>query len=203
MNKTNKKKNLRILISVFNKKRLSKFLKGLENLFSLEIVATSSTAAYIKRAGFKVFEVSKVTGFPEILSGRVKTLHPKIHAAILADKKNKKHKGELQSLGIKAFDMVVVNLYPFLKTIKDKNVSSNSALEQIDIGGVALLRAAAKNFQSVIVVSSVKDYVKVLTYLNSSRKKDLSFKQRKSLAQKTFKLTCFYDKHISRFLNRT
>ena len=189
------KKKLKVLISVYDKSGLIKFVRQLESFFCLEIISTVGTAKYLIKDGFKVKEVAKITGFPEILSGRVKTLHPKIFGAILADKNQQQHLKELKNYKIKPLDMVVVNLYPFEKTIKNKGVTLEEAIEQIDIGGVALLRAAAKNFQSIIVVCDPKDYFKALKVLKKDC--DLPFKQRKKLAKKVFKLTSAYDALIA------
>lgn len=189
------KKKLRVLISVYDKNGLTELVWQLEKIFRLEIVSTGGTARCLTEDGFKIKEVAKIIGFPEILNGRVKTLHPKIFGSILADKNQQQHLKELKNHGIKPLDVVVVNLYPFEKTIRNKGVTLEEVIEQIDIGGVALLRAAAKNFQSVIVVCDPKDYLKVLKVL----KKDggLSFKQRKKLAKKVFKLTSVYDALIA------
>lgn len=195
----NKKKKFRILISVFNKKGLIDFVQQLNEIFSLEIVSTGGTARHLIEAGLKVKTVEQITQFPEILSGRVKTLHPKIHGAILADRKNSEHLKELKKYSIKPFDMVVVNLYPFEKTIKTKGVTLSKTIEQIDIGGVALLRAAAKNFQSIIVVYNPNDYLQVAKTLKQKRK--LSFDYRKKLAQKVFELTSQYDETIKKYLS--
>lgn len=194
-----KKKKLRILISVSDKTDLVVFVKSLSNIFSLEIISTGGTAKHLRKTDFKVKTVEEITKFPEILSGRVKTLHPAIFAAILADQKNPKHLKELKKLSIKPFDMIVVNLYPFEKTIKAKEVTLEKAIENIDIGGVALLRAGAKNFQSVIVVCDPNDYPQVGKMLK--KRHDLSFEKRKSLARKAFKLTNKYDELISSYLS--
>jgi len=193
------KKKFRVLISVFDKTDLVEFIQQLAKIFSLEIISTGGTAKHLIKAGFKVKNVEKITKFPEILSGRVKTLHPLIHGGILADKKNKEHLKELRKYRIKSFNMIVVNLYPFEKTIKTKGITLNQVIEQIDIGGVALLRAAAKNFQSVIPLCSIDDYSQVIKKLR--QKKDLSFNQRKKLANKTFQLTSSYDKLIVKYFS--
>jgi phosphoribosylaminoimidazolecarboxamide formyltransferase/IMP cyclohydrolase len=191
------KKNLRVLISVFDKTGLTELVKQLSQIFILEIVSTGGTAKHLLEAGFRVKPVEEVSQFPEILSGRVKTLHPKIFGGILADKKDKQHLKELQKYKIKHFDLVVVNLYPFEKTIKTKGVSLKEAIEQIDIGGVTLLRAAGKNFQSVIPICEPKDYTRLAVLLN---KGSLSFNQRRQYAQKVFNLTSKYDRLISSYL---
>lgn len=193
-----KKKKFRILISVSDKNGLVDFVKKLSKIFSLEIISTGGTAKHLRKAGFKTKTVEEITKFPEILSGRVKTLHPFIFAAILADQKNPKHLKELKKLSIEPFSMIVVNLYPFEKTIKRKGVALEKAIENIDIGGVALLRAGAKNFQSVIVVCDPDDYPQIIKMLK--KQASLFFKEKKMLAKKAFKLTKNYDRMISNFL---
>lgn len=193
------KKKFRVLISVFDKSGLVEFVRQLGKIFSLEVISTGGTAKYLTENGIKVKRVEQITKFPEILSGRVKTLHPKIFGAILADKKNLEHLKQLKKYGIKTFDMVVVNLYPFAETIKSKGTTLAQAIEQIDIGGVALLRAAAKNFQSIIVLGNIYDYSKVIKILK--QKHDLSFSQRKKYAGKVFQLTSQYDKLITKYFS--
>ncbi|OGM12108.1 hypothetical protein A2Z22_03390 [Candidatus Woesebacteria bacterium RBG_16_34_12] len=192
-----RKKKLRILISVYDKSGLIDFVNALSKNISLDIISTGGTAKYLSDAGFTVKTVESVTGFPEILSGRVKTLHPKIHAGILADQDNRIHIRELKKHSIKTIDLVVVNLYPFEQTIKRKGVTLNQAVEQIDIGGVALLRAAAKNFKHVLVISDTKDYDEVLEKL---KKNQVTQKLRKKLAVKVFYKISNYDKQIGRYL---
>lgn len=196
---TKMKKKFRILISVFNKDKLIKFVRQLKEIFVLEIISTGGTAKHLTKAGFKVKTVAQTTKFPEILSGRVKTLHPAVFGGILADKKNSDHLKQLKKYSLRPFNMVVVNLYPFEKTIKSKGVVLKQAIEQIDIGGVALLRAAAKNFQSVIVVCDPDDYFQVIKILK--QKTDLSLKQRKKYATKVFQLTSRYDKLIAKYFS--
>lgn len=193
------KKKFRVLISVFNKKGLIEFVYKLKKIFSLEIVSTGGTAKHLIQNGVKVETVEQITKFPEILSGRVKTLHPKIFGAILADNKNQKHQKQLKKYSIKSFSMIVVNLYPFSKTIKSKGTTLAQAIEQIDIGGVALLRAAAKNFQSIIGICDINDYSKVIKELKE--KKSLSLNQCKRYAQKVFQLTSKYDRLIAEYLS--
>lgn len=195
----NNKKKLRILVSVFDKTGIIEFISKLKNIFDLEIISTGGTAKHLINAGYKVITVEQITKFPEILSGRVKTLHPKIFGAILADNKNTNHLKQLEKFRIKPIDLVIVNLYPFEKTIKTKEVTLAKAIEQIDIGGVSLLRASAKNFQSIIVVCSIKDYLPLAKIL--VRKKSITLKIRKKLAQKTFRLTSNYDNLIAHFLD--
>lgn len=179
---------------------LSDFVSRLSKKYSLKIISTGGTAKHLIKAGFKVITVEKVTKFPEILSGRVKTLHPKIHGAILADQNNPKHLKELKEYSIKVFDMVIVNLYPFEKTIKLKGISLKQAIEQIDIGGVALLRAGAKNFKHVLVICDLEDYGRIAKALEAN---NVTTKLKKELAVKVFEKTSHYDVRIARYLSST
>ena len=149
----------RALISVSDKTNLEdlgKFLEGLD----VELVSTGGTARYLKKVGLKVKEVSDITGFPEILNGRVKTLHPKVHAPILFDRDETASVNELKKMGSKAIDLVVINLYPF-ETILKSRAPRKDLIDNIDIGGVALMRAAAKNFDHVMVISDPTDYIEL------------------------------------------
>jgi len=186
----------RALISVYDKKGIAEFAKKLvEN--SYEIVSTGGTAKHLKEKGLSVVEVSDITQTKEMLGGRVKTLHPKIFGGILAREKDS---SEIEKLGINSIDMVVCNLYPFEEITRKKNVSMEIALENIDIGGVALLRAAAKNFEKVIVVSSISDYDWIIEEI---QKQGLSDEQRLSLANKSFMRTAAYDITIANFLSHS
>src|SRR6185295_13986170 len=142
----------RALISVSDKTGIVDFARQLKN-FGVEIISTGGTAKALRDAGIDVREVSDVTGFPEMMDGRVKTLHPKIHGGLLGLRDNTDHQAAMQQHGIEPIDMVVINLYPFAETIKREGVTFDEAIEQIDIGGPAMLRSAAKNFASVAVVS--------------------------------------------------
>jgi len=147
----------RVLISVSDKTGIVDFSKKLvENGY--EIVSTGGTATALKDAGLPVIGISEVTGFPECLDGRVKTLHPAIHAGLLAMRDNKEHMEQIEKLNIKPIDMVVVNLYPFKQTVLKEGVTREEAIENIDIGGPTMLRAAAKNWQDVAVVTNPADY---------------------------------------------
>jgi len=192
------KRKLRLLLSLADKKGIIDFVKKLAETFLLEVVATQGTADCLNKAGIKVKTIEEISGFPPILSGRVKSLHPKIFGAVLADRDNLDHQQQLDQFSLEPFDMVVVNLYPFSQTVKKKNISLKEAVEQIDIGGTALLRAAAKNFQSIIVITDINDYSRVVELLKS--KKGISFKQRKKYAQKVFRLVSNYDKLIFKYL---
>jgi phosphoribosylaminoimidazolecarboxamide formyltransferase / IMP cyclohydrolase len=186
----------RALISVFDKTgvlELSQFLVSK----NVEILSTGGTFKYLKENGVPVTEVSDVTGFEEILDGRVKTLHPIIHSGILAVRDDKKHMETLERLNIKTIDMVVVNLYPFFEKVKE-DLTFEEKVEFIDIGGPTMLRAASKNFQDVIVLSDVKDYSNVIEQLKNSGEVDYATK--KKLAGKVFNLMAAYDAAISNFL---
>ncbi len=155
----------RALIAVHDKTGVADFARALVEEFGIEIVSTGGTAKHLKEAGVSVTPVEAVTGFPEMLDGRVKTLHPRIHAAILADRDNPEHMRQLAEQGIKPIDMVVVNLYPFEETIKRPDCGFDDAIEMIDIGGPCLLRAAAKNHRHVVVCSHWRRYGAVMDAL--------------------------------------
>lgn len=157
----------RALIAVYDKTGIAEFARALVDEFGIEIISTGGTAKHLKDAGIPVTMVEEVTGFPEMLDGRVKTLHPKIHAAILADRDNSEHMRQLAEHGIKPIDMVVVNLYPFEKTVADPNCTMEQAIEMIDIGGPCMLRAAAKNHRHILVVSSRASHAEVLEWMRS------------------------------------
>ena len=187
----------RALLSVSDKQDIVEFARGLEEL-GFEIVSTGGTARVLREAGVAVRSVEEVTGFPEILSGRVKTLHPAIHGAILAHR-DESHLAELEAHGIAPIELVVVNLYPFVETIARPETTFDEAIEQIDIGGVALLRAAAKNFAHVAVVTDPADYPTVLDELRSQG--EVSLETRRRLALKAFRCTASYDMAIGRYLS--
>ncbi|MBA2529153.1 MAG: bifunctional phosphoribosylaminoimidazolecarboxamide formyltransferase/IMP cyclohydrolase [Euzebyales bacterium] len=189
----------RALLSVHDKTGLARLARGLAEL-GVEIVSTGSTAAAVRDAGVAVTEVAEVTGFPEILDGRVKTLHPAIHAAILADRGNPAHLAVLQEHGIAPIDLVVANLYPFGDTVARAGVSDAEALEMIDIGGPTMVRAAAKNHAHVGVVISPHDYDGLLTHLRDDG--GLPARSRFELAQKAFGQIARYDAEISGWLHR-
>ncbi len=191
----------RAIVSVSDKTGLVDFVKTLHDL-GVEILSTGGTARTLRDAGIPVKEVSEYTGFPEILDGRVKTLHPKIHAGLLALRDNEEHMRTLQTHGIEPIDMVVVNLYPFEKTISKEGVTFQEAIENIDIGGPTLLRAAAKNFASVVVVVDPSDYDSIREEMVSLGG-EVSYKTRARLAQKVFATTSRYDAVITEYLERT
>jgi phosphoribosylaminoimidazolecarboxamide formyltransferase / IMP cyclohydrolase len=180
---------MRVLVSTSDKTGLLEFLKPLEPI-GLELVSTGGTYEFLKKNNFVVNEVSEVTHFPEVLDGRVKTLHPSVHMGLLADKSNAEHMQQLKDHKVKAFDMVIGNLYPFEKTALNSASSFEDLIENIDIGGPSFLRASAKNYKSVIVVASPLDYHWVQEKILSQT---LSHNDRKKLALKVFSLTSYYD----------
>ena len=189
----------RALISVSDKTGLESFVRGLNRL-GVEIMSTGGTAGKISSVGVPVTEVDSYTGFPEMLNGRVKTLHPKIHAGLLALRDNSEHMRELEENGILPIDMVVVNLYPFEETVSRDGVPEEEAIENIDIGGPTMLRSAAKNFQSVAVISSPEQYDPILRELEDSGC-ELSERTLKDLAARVFAKTSRYDGLIARYLS--
>jgi len=190
----------RALISVSNKEGVIDFAKGLRNL-GIEIISTGGTAKLLIEAGIKVKLISEVTNFPEILDGRVKTLHPLIFGGILAQSDNPIHQKQLAAQQIKTIGLVVVNLYPFQKTISKKEVSLEEAIENIDIGGPSLLRAAAKNYQDVAVVINPQDYPVILEELKKNNG-GIFLDTKKKLAVKAFEHTSFYDGIITQYLRK-
>ncbi len=189
----------RVLISVSDKSKIDDFARGLHSL-GIEILSTGGTAKLIKDAGIPVRYVSDYTGFPEMLDGRVKTLHPKIHAGLLALRDNPGHIREMDEQNIELIDMVVVNLYPFEKTVRKEGVSLEEAIESIDIGGPSMLRSAGKNFRSVAVVCNPHRYEEILKELKENEG-SLSNQTRMSLACEVFELTSQYDRAICNYLN--
>jgi phosphoribosylaminoimidazolecarboxamide formyltransferase/IMP cyclohydrolase len=187
----------RVLISVSDKTGIVGLARELEDL-GVEIISTGGTAKALKDAGLKVVNISDVTGFPECLDGRVKTLHPKVHGGLLAMRNNPEHMKQLAELGIEPIDMVIINLYPFKQTILKEHVELEEAIENIDIGGPTMLRAAAKNYQDVAVVVDPKDYDTVLEELKTSG--DISLKTKFRLAYKVFEHTSHYDTLIAGYL---
>jgi len=189
----------RALISVSDKTGLVEFAKGLQKL-GVEIISTGGTAVLLRSSNIKVQEVSEYTGFPEMLDGRVKTLHPKIHGGLLAVRDNPEHMKQIAAHDIGLIDMVVVNLYPFEKTVQKKNISLEEAIENIDIGGPSMLRSAAKNYKSVAVICNAERYVEILNELNNNSG-ILSDKVLSNLAIEVFERTNRYDAAIHEFLN--
>lgn len=186
---------MRALLSVWDKRGIVDFARGLVEL-GMGLLSTGGTARTLREAGLAVEEVSAYTGFPEMLDGRVKSLHPRVHGGILFRRDDPRHREQLQQLGIEPIDLVAVNLYPFERTV-EAGCSLQEALEQIDIGGPTLVRAAAKNFPHVTVVVDPGDYRWVLERLRSG---GLSLAERRRLAQKAFAHTAAYDVAIQRYL---
>lgn len=185
----------RALISVFDKEGVLEFAKFLVSK-NIEIISTGGTYKHLKENGVDVIEVNEVTDFPEMLDGRVKTLHPLIHAGILAIRDNKEHMDTLKKREIHTIDYVVVNLYPFFDKVKE-DLDFEEKVEFIDIGGPTMLRAAAKNFQDVVVISDKEDYKVVMDELKTG---EVQLKTKKKLAGKVFNLMSAYDGAISNFL---
>ncbi len=188
---------MKALISVSDKTGIVEFAKELEKM-GIEIISTGGTYRKLKEEGVKAIEISELTGFPECLDGRVKTLHPKVHAGILAMRSNPNHMKQLQELNIDTIDFVVVNLYPFKQTILKENVKREEAVENIDIGGPTMLRSAAKNYQDVTVITDPNDYEKVLSELKQNGKVSLDTKF--YLMNKVFEHTASYDAMICKYL---
>ncbi|MCD2347371.1 bifunctional phosphoribosylaminoimidazolecarboxamide formyltransferase/IMP cyclohydrolase [Clostridium guangxiense] len=186
----------RAIISVFNKDGVLEFAQFL-NKKGVEIISTGGTFKYLKENGIPVVEVSDVTGFDEMLDGRVKTLHPFIHGGILAIRGNEEHMKAIENKGIKPIDMVVVNLYPFFDKV-DSDITFQEKVEFIDIGGPTMIRAAAKNFQDVTVLTDVNDYKEVMEQIEKNGEVEYAVKRK--LAGKVFNLMSAYDGAISRFL---
>jgi len=189
---------MRAIISVFDKTDVADFAQGLSQL-GFEIFSTGGTQKALEEAKVSVKSVSGLTGFPEILDGRVKTLHPIIYGGILARRDQPEHMAQLAENKIESIDLVAVNLYPFVQTVTREGVSLDEALENIDIGGPSMIRASAKNFPSVIVVVDPADYQSVLENLRTG---DAALDERKRLAQKAFQHVATYDTAISQYLRQ-
>jgi phosphoribosylaminoimidazolecarboxamide formyltransferase/IMP cyclohydrolase len=189
---------MRAIIGVSDKTGVSDFARGLSKL-GYEIFSTGKTEKAIAEAGVPVNSISELTGYPEMLDGRVKTLHPAVHGGILARRDLPSHMEELAKHKITAIDLVAVNLYPFVQTVSKEGVTLEEALENIDIGGPTMIRAAAKNFPSVIVIVDPADYQPVLEEL---LKGDLPWAERQRLAQKAFQHVAIYDTAIAQYLRK-
>ena len=187
------------LISLSDKNELDKLLKILQK-FKINIISSGGTFREIKKLGYKCTEVSEFTKFKEMLDGRVKTLHPKIHAGILSKRTNKKHVREMRKTRFQYIDLVVVNFYPFQETIQ-KTKNFKKIIENIDIGGPTLVRAAAKNFSDVTVITDKKDYKKFIDELNKNNG-STSLKFRQEMSCKAFGLTAYYDSVLSNWFNK-
>jgi phosphoribosylaminoimidazolecarboxamide formyltransferase/IMP cyclohydrolase len=188
----------RAIISVTDKTGVVDFARSLAG-FGVQILSTGGTAKAMRDGGVIVTDISEYTGFPEMLDGRVKTLHPKVHGGLLGMRSNQEHVKTMKKHGIKNIDMVVVNLYQFEKTVAKQGVTLDEAIENIDIGGPAMLRSSAKNFRDVTVIVDPSDYDKVLKEMKENGGATL-LKTRFRLAKKVFKLTHNYDGAISRYL---
>src|SRR5712692_6633350 len=189
----------RALISVSDKTGIVEFARELKR-FGVEIISTGGTAKTLRDAGLEVRDVSEVTGFPEMMDGRIKTLHPKIHGALLSVRDNPEHQAAMREHDIEPIDMVVINLYPFEQTIKRPNVTQAEAVEQIDIGGPAMIRSAAKNWQDVAVVVLPEHYATVVQEMKENFG-SLSLATRSLLAQKAFGQTSLYDALVYAYLS--
>ncbi len=194
-----KERTMRALISVSDKTGVVELAKELEAL-GIELISTGGTYKKLAEAGVKAMEISELTGFPECLDGRVKTLHPVVHAGLLAMRSNPEHMKQLKELGIEPIDLVIVNLYPFKATILKDGVTRAEAVENIDIGGPTMLRAAAKNYQDVAVVTDPSDYEKILAELKADGQVSLDTKF--YLMQKVFMHTSSYDTMIADYLKK-
>jgi phosphoribosylaminoimidazolecarboxamide formyltransferase/IMP cyclohydrolase len=190
----------RAIISVSNKKGIVEFALEL-NRMGVEILSTGGTAKTLREAGIPVKEVSEHTGSPEMLDGRVKTLHPRVHGGLLSRRNNPKDMEEIKKYNIEVIDMVVVNLYPFEETITKPGVTFEEAIENIDIGGPAMLRSASKNFQDVAVIIDPDDYGKIISEMQGLNG-DLSYTTRLGLATKVFQHTSRYDGLIAAYLTK-
>lgn len=188
----------RAVISLSDKSGIVQFAKDLQ-AFGVEILSTGGTAKTLRESGLKIMDVSEYTGFPEMLDGRVKTLHPKIHGGLLGIRDNPEHAKKMKEHGIIPIDMVVVNLYPFEATVAKPSCTLEEAIENIDIGGPSMLRAAAKNYPYVTVIVDPADYRAVLEEMKKGGGvvgKETNFR----LAKKVYQLTSRYDRAISEYL---
>ena len=185
----------RALVSVYDKAGLDDLVRGLHDA-GVELVSTGGSAALIESLGLPVTKVEDLTGFPECLDGRVKTLHPRVHAGILADRRLESHVAQLEELGVEPFDLVVSNLYPFTQTVAS-GASPDECVEQIDIGGPSMVRAAAKNHPSVAIVTSPAAYADVLAAVAAG---GFTLAQRQRLAAEAFVHTATYDVHVASWM---
>ena len=187
------------LISVSDKENLTLLLKVLKK-FNIKIISSGGTYTSIKKLGYECTELSKYTGFKEMLDGRVKTLHPKIHAGILHDRYSKKHQDEMIKQNFPAIDLIIVNFYPFQKIVTSKT-SAKNIIENIDIGGPTMVRAAAKNFNSVSIITSKNDYKHLINEIEKNNG-STSLKFRELMSSKAFGLTAYYDAMIANWFNK-
>jgi len=185
------------LISVTNKSGIVEFARSLEKL-GVEILSTGGTARALRDGGVTVLDVSDYTGFPEMMDGRVKTLHPKVHGGLLGRRDNQQDLQMMERHGIKSIDLVVVNLYQFELTVAKEGCTLEEAVENIDIGGPSMIRSAAKNFKDVTVITDPSDYSRVLEEISKSG--ETTLQTRFELARKVYTLTARYDRAISEYL---
>ena len=190
----------RAIISVTDKTGVVDFARSISG-FGIQILSTGGTAKAMRDGGVTVMDISDYTGFPEMLDGRVKTLHPKVHGGILGVRDNPEHVNLMRENGIKNIDLLVVNLYQFEKTVAKEGVTLDEAIENIDIGGPAMLRSSAKNFKYVTIIVDPSDYELVLKEMKENGGATL-LETRFRLAKKVFKLTHQYDGAISRYLEK-
>ena len=188
----------RALISVSDKTNIVEFAKGLEK-HGFKVISTGGTYTHLKNNGVSCISIEDVTHFPEILEGRVKTLHPKIHGGLLSKRGNELHNKHVAENNIEYIDLVCVNLYPFEATVKKEGVSEEEIIENIDIGGPSMLRSAAKNFNDVAVVTDINDYDRVLSELEQG---GITYETRRALAIKVFNTTASYDAAIANYFNK-
>jgi phosphoribosylaminoimidazolecarboxamide formyltransferase/IMP cyclohydrolase len=189
----------RALLSVSDKTGLADFARALHQEFGIELISTGGTARFLREQGLPVKDVSDLTGFPEMMDGRIKTLHPKIHGGLLSIRDNPQHQSAMKEHGILPIDLVCINLYPFEQTISRPNVSFEEAIENIDIGGPAMIRSASKNHHYVLVVTSPDRYEKVLGDLREHKGSSCG-KHRLKQAQRAFAMTSAYDAAIAKYL---
>ena len=189
----------RALISLTDKSGIEDFARQLQEM-GVEILSTGGTAKKMRDNDIKVMDVSDFTGFPEMLDGRVKTLHPKVHGGILAQKTNPDHLAQMEANGLLPIDLIAVNLYAFGKTVANPDCSLADAIENIDIGGPTMLRAAAKNYRDVTVLVDPTDYPQVISEMKATGNTTLQTRFR--LAAKVFALTSSYDTAISSWLDK-
>src|SRR5688572_7124643 len=189
----------RALLSVSDKTGLADFAHALSRAFNVELISTGGTAKFLRDLGLPVTDVSQVTGFPEMMDGRVKTLHPSIHGALLALRDNAEHVAAMKQHGISPIDLVCINLYPFKQTIEKPGVTFAEAIENIDIGGPSMIRSAAKNHRFVLVVTSPERYEKVLGDLREHKGHSCGTHRLKQ-AQRAFAHTAEYDSLIANYL---
>ncbi|UCD03118.1 MAG: hypothetical protein JSV63_00590 [Candidatus Aenigmatarchaeota archaeon] len=188
----------RALISVSDKTGIADFGSELEAM-GVEIISTGGTKKVLEKAGIKVMDIADFTGLPEMMDGRLKTLHPKVHGGVLAIRDNPKHVKAMEKHGIKPIDMVVVNLYPFEQTVKENPGDLETAIENIDIGGPTMIRSAAKNYKYITVIVDPEDYASILKELKGEKRISLETRQR--LALKAFRRAADYNSEIDAYLS--